>query len=91
MVAEPLLREALKSASPEVRIRARRLRKSVMSPQAVAKLSGHRGDVEVVCLSPDDKLLATGCRGEDLKIWSLPQAGETGFVELITLTGPPPE
>ncbi len=91
MAAEPLLREALKSASPEVRIRARRLRKRVMSPQPITKLSGHRGDVEVVCLSPDDKLLATGCRGGDLKIWSVPQAGKTGFKELTTLTEPSAE
>lgn len=83
MVAEPLLREALDAASPEVRIRARRLRQRVMSPEPIATLSGHRGDVEVVCFSPDDTLLATGCRGGDVKVWSVPE-----FKEVVTLTAP---
>ena len=86
IVAEPLLKEALDSASPEVRIRARQLRKRVMSPEPIARLTGHRGDLEVVCFSPDDRLLATGCRGGDLKIWSVPE-----FKELVTLTAPPAE
>jgi WD40 repeat protein len=86
LVAEPFLKESLDAASAEVRVRARRLRKRVMSPQPIAELSGHRGDLEVVCLSPDDKLLATGCRGGDLRIWSVPE-----FEELVTLTAPPAE
>lgn len=83
MVADPLLREALAASSPEVRMRARLLLKRVMSPEPVAELTGHRGDSEVVCFSPDDKLLATGCRGGDLKIWSVPE-----FKELVSLTAP---
>ncbi|MEE8452644.1 MAG: WD40 repeat domain-containing protein [Thermoguttaceae bacterium] len=54
-----------------------------MSPEPIARLSGHRGRLEIVCLSPDDKLLATGCRGGDLKIWSIPE-----FKELVTLIAP---
>jgi len=86
LVAESILKVALDAASPEVRMRARQLRRRVMSPQPIAELTGHRGDLEVVCLSPDDKLLATGCRGGDLKIWSVPE-----FKELVTLTAPPAE
>lgn len=86
MAAEPFLKEVLDAASPEVRIRARRLRKRVMSPKPIAELTGHRGDLEVVCLSPDDKLLASGCRGGDLRVWSVPD-----FKELVTLTAPPAE
>jgi len=86
LVSEPLLKESLDAVSAEVRVRARRLRKRVMSPQPIAELAGHRGDLEVVCLSPDDKLLATGCRGGNVKIWSVPD-----FKELATLTAPPAE
>ncbi len=56
------------------------MRKQVMSPEPIAELSGHRGNLEVVCFSPDDKLLAAGCRGGDLKIWNVPD-----FKELVTL------
>jgi WD40 repeat protein len=80
LAAEPLLREALRSSSAELRMRSRRLRQRVMSPDPIAKLRGHAGDVEFVCFSPDDKLLATGCRGGDVKIWSVPE-----FKELRTL------
>jgi WD40 repeat protein len=70
MVAERLLREAMDSQDAEVRIRARRLRGQILSPQPIAELPGHSGDVEVVSFSPDGKLLATACRGGDIKVWS---------------------
>ena len=82
-VADPLLKEALDDPSPEVRMRAKLLRRQTMSPKPTAELTGHRGDSEVLCFSPDDKLLATGCRGGDLKIWSVPD-----FKELVSLTAP---
>jgi hypothetical protein len=39
--------------------------------------------VENVRFSPDGKLLATGCRGGDLKIWSVPE-----FENVLTLHAP---
>ena len=83
MVAAPILREFIESADAEVRIRTRRLRQQVMSPEPIAKFKGHAGDVEVVCFSPDATLIATGCRGGDVKIWDAKT-----FQERITLTAP---
>jgi WD40 repeat protein len=70
MLAEPQLREAMNHVDAEVRLRSRRLREEVLSPEPIARLSGHRGDVEVVSFSPDGRLLATACRGGDIKVWS---------------------
>jgi WD40 repeat protein len=86
MVTDPLLKEALDASSPEVRMRARLLLMRIMSPEPLAELTGHRGNSEVVCFSPDDKLLATGCRGGDLKIWSVPE-----LTERISFTAPAAE
>ena len=83
MVAAPILREFTQSADAEVRIRTRRLRREVMSPEPIARLKGHAGDVEVVCFSPDATLIATGCRGGDVKIWDAKT-----FQERITPTAP---
>jgi WD40 repeat protein len=83
LVAEPLLREAMSSDDAEVRLRSRKVREQVRSPTPTAELSGHAGDVENVCFSPDGKLLATGCRGGDLKIWSVPE-----FKIMVTLHAP---
>ncbi len=83
MVAEPQLEQALQSPDAEVRVRARRLRAIVRSPEPVAKLGGHAGDVEVVCFSPDGTLLATACRGGDIKLWDV-----ATWKELATLRVP---
>ncbi len=83
LVAEPLLCAAMDSEDAEVRLRARRTRAQIRSPEPIAKLAGHRGNVEYVCFSPDGQLLATGCRGGDIKIWSVPE-----FRELLTLHAP---
>ena len=69
MIAEPQLREAMRAEDAELRVRARQLRERVLSPEPIAHLGGHRGDVEVVCFSPDSRLLATACRGGDIKVW----------------------
>lgn len=80
MVVEPLLQEAMKSDDAEVRVRSRYLRDRVLSPKPIAELGGHAGDVEVVAFSPDGKLLATACRGGDIKIWETSE-----FREVVTL------
>jgi WD40 repeat protein len=80
MIAEPQLREAMNHKDAEVRVRARRIREKVLSPEPVAKLSGHRGDVEVVCFTPDSHLIASASRGGDIKIWNT-----STFREVLTL------
>ena len=81
--AEPLLREAMKSPLAEVRLRARRLRQKIMSPDPSAELTGHAGEVEVVAISPSGDILATGCRGGEVKVWE-----SKTFREVITLRPP---
>jgi WD40 repeat protein len=83
MVAVPILREFADSSDAEIRIRTRILRRELMSPEPIAELSGHRGDVEVACFSPDGKQIATGCRGGDVKVWDA-----STFEKQITLQLP---
>ena len=83
MAAEPQLREAMSHKDAETRVQARHLREKVLSPEPIAKLTGHRGDVEVVCFSPDGRLLASACRGGDIKLWDT-----STFAELVTLNVP---
>ncbi len=66
--AEPQLRQAMNHEDAEVRVRARRLREKVLSPEPTAQLTGHLGDVEVVCFTADGRLLATACRGGSIMI-----------------------
>jgi WD40 repeat protein len=69
MVAVPILREFADSSDAEVRIRTRILRRQLMSPQPMAKLGEHQGEVEVVCFSPNASQIATGSRGGDVMVW----------------------
>jgi WD40 repeat protein len=72
MVADPALRKAMKeSSSVEVRIRARRLRKSLHSPPPLATLRGHLDEVETVAFSGDGKLLASGGKDGVVKLWDV--------------------
>ena len=80
MIAEPQLREAMNHKDAEVRVRARRIREKVLSPEPIAKLSGHRGDVEVVCFATDGRLIASASRGGDIKIWNT-----STFRQVLTL------
>jgi WD40 repeat protein len=84
MVAEPQLREAMDSRSAEMRIRARRLRDRIRSPQPAAQLTGHSGDVEALQLSPDGRLLASGDRAGVVKLWDVAERKE-----VATLMPPP--
>ena len=81
--AEAQLHAATKSADAETRVRSRHLRKAIMKPEPIATLKGHAGKPEVCCISPDGKLIASGCRGGDVKIWTT-----DGFKELATLEIP---
>lgn len=84
MVAVPILREFADSSDAEIRIRTRMLRRELMSPEPIAELTGHQGDVEVVCFSPDGKQIATGCRGGDVKVWDASTFKEKITVQLPT-------
>jgi WD40 repeat protein len=80
MMAEPQLREAMDRGSAEVRIRARRLRDRILSPEPVAQLIGHSADVETLQFSPDGKLLASGDKAGVVKLWDV-----AGREEIATL------
>lgn len=78
LVAEPALREAMKAKSAEVRIRARRARSRILSADPKTVLRGHSGEVGFLCFSPDGKLLATGDRNGDVKLWETARFEEIG-------------
>jgi WD40 repeat protein len=82
MLAEPQLLAAMDDKDAEVRVRARRLRQQALAPKPVADLRGHRGDVEVVCFSPDGRMIATACRGGDIKVWN---AADYTLITTLTL------
>jgi WD40 repeat protein len=84
MIAEPQLQQAIDDEDAEIRVRARRLREKVLSPEPIARLAGHRGDVEVVCFSPDGRLIATACRGGDIKIWDASNYSEITWLAVPT-------
>ena len=71
MVAEPQLREAMNSESPEVRIRARRARAAVLSPEPEEIDLGHRASVGAVRFSPDGGVVASGDADGVVKVWNL--------------------
>lgn len=74
-VAEPALRAATTNgASPEVRIRARETRKTILD-EPLRQLKGHTGPVGPMAFSPDGKLLATGAGDGTIRLWD-PQTGK---------------
>ncbi|MBW3597034.1 MAG: WD40 repeat domain-containing protein [Planctomycetes bacterium] len=71
MAAEPQLREAMESDSPEVRWRARKLRDRLAHPDAAIKLEAHPAEPNCVAFSPDGRLLASGDERGNVKVWSV--------------------
>jgi WD40 repeat protein len=85
LVAEAELRKAAQeSASAEVRIRARLLRRELLTRPQV--LSGHGGAVECLTFSPDGKLLASASKDGTAKLWDVARRKE-----VATFTPPQPE
>jgi WD40 repeat protein len=81
MVAEPQLREVLKSESAEKRIRARRAQAKVSSPPARAKFQGHTGGLQCLAFSSDGKFLASADKEGVIKLWDA--ATQTEVTTLI--------
>ncbi len=71
LAAEPQLREAMQSEVAEIRIRARRARENVLSPEAEIIDVGHRANVGAVTFSPDGRYVATGDAAAVVKVWEL--------------------
>lgn len=69
--AEPQLRKAMQSDDPEIRIRARRARASVLSPEAEIIDVGHGTAVGAITVSPDGRHVATGDAAGAVKVWKL--------------------
>jgi WD40 repeat protein len=80
--AEAALRRAAKEAeSPEVRIRARRLRREMLrTPRA--ELRGHADEVSAVAFAPDGKLLATASKDGTARLWDVASGKEVARLEV---------
>jgi WD40 repeat protein len=83
--AEPQLRQALQSTSPEVRWRARRMRQRLSGGDIAVKLR-HQEQIECVTFSPDGRLMASGDRHGEVKIWSV---GDWQQVASLSVAVPP--
>lgn len=86
LIAEPQLREAMGSASPELRIRARRARAAILSPEPNIVDVGHQTTVNAVRCSPDGRLVASGDADGIVKIWEL--SSRKAVAELRTFEDP---
>jgi WD40 repeat protein len=87
MSAESQLRTAMKSESAEVRIRARRSHAAVWSPQPRSRLTGHTADVTCIACSPSGKLLASGDRAGDVKLWDITTGKNLATLSAIDAAG----
>jgi WD40 repeat protein len=73
-VAEPALRGAAESGpSPEVRMRAREVRRVILD-EPVRRLAGHTGVVTAMAFAPDGRLFATGADDGTVRLWD-PRTG----------------
>jgi WD40 repeat protein len=72
--ALPLLRGKLDAASPEVRVRCRRLVQRLQDADFAVKLVGHTQPPNCVAFSPDSKILASGDWQGIVKLWSVGNA-----------------
>jgi WD40 repeat protein len=82
MVAEPALRAALRdSSSAEVRLRARRIRRDILS-RARTELVGHGGAVPAVVISRDGQFLVSGSKDGTVRLWDVQSGKETRRLSL---------
>ncbi|MCH8148510.1 MAG: WD40 repeat domain-containing protein [Planctomycetes bacterium] len=79
--AESQLRDAMKSPNAEVRWRARQLRRRLSHPESAVQLKGHLDDPNCVCFSPDGKLMASGDRLGEIKVWRV-----DGWKQVVSLS-----
>jgi WD40 repeat protein len=87
-VAEAALRRAAQEAkSPEVRIRARRLRRELLRKPR-AELRGHAEEVSAVAFAPDGKLLATASKDGTARLWDAASGKEVARFEARGRPGP---
>jgi WD40 repeat protein len=71
LVAEPQLRQAMESEVVEVRIRARRARAAVLSPEPEDVNVGHQANISAVRFSRDGLRVASGDADGVVKLWEL--------------------
>jgi WD40 repeat protein len=80
-LAEAALRRAAQEAkSPEVRIRARRLRREMLTKPR-AELRGHADEVSAVAFAPDGKLLASASKDGTARLWDIASGKEVARFE----------
>lgn len=82
MAADSQLLEATDSESPEVRIRARRLRQHLQDHPQVVTLTGHDQHVSSLCFAPEGRMLASGDKVGRIKIWDIAAAKELRAISL---------
>jgi WD40 repeat protein len=71
LIAVPELEKATKAASVEVRVRARSILAEVRSPSPWALLKGGTGEIRTAVFSPDGKMIASGSREGEVKLWDV--------------------
>ena len=84
LIATSQLRDSMNAEDAETRARSRIMRRTILSPKPNHELKSHKGEPEVCCMSPDGTIIASGCRGGEVKIWSVKDASELRTLEIPT-------